>query len=42
MTLRPGAALPVRIAFGDQNVLIQPGDSWETPLQNGRTPTADE
>ncbi|HEU5031800.1 MAG TPA: glycosyl hydrolase family 65 protein [Spirillospora sp.] len=42
VTLRPGAALPVRLAFGDQDVLIQPGDSWETPLQNGRTPTPGE
>jgi trehalose/maltose hydrolase-like predicted phosphorylase len=42
VTLRPGAALPIRIAPGDQEVLIQPGDSWETPLRNGRAPAADE
>jgi trehalose/maltose hydrolase-like predicted phosphorylase len=36
VSLRPGVALPIRIAFGDQDVLIQPGDSWETPLQRGR------
>lgn len=42
VTLRPGAALPIRIAPGDQDVLIQPGDSWETPLQDGRTSAADE
>ncbi|MWA03424.1 glycoside hydrolase family 65 protein [Actinomadura sp. LD22] len=39
VTLRPGAALPVRIAFSDQDVFIRPGDSWETPLHHGRTPT---
>ncbi|MFB4298574.1 glycoside hydrolase family 65 protein [Actinomadura sp. NTSP31] len=36
VSLRPGVALPIRIAFGAEDVLIQPGASWETPLQRGR------
>ncbi|MEV5571921.1 glycosyl hydrolase family 65 protein [Spirillospora sp. NPDC052269] len=36
VSLRPAAALPIRIVFGDEDVLIQPGACWETPLRRGR------
>jgi len=37
VTLRPGAASPIRICYAGEDVEIQPGASWESPLQHGRT-----
>ncbi|MBB6394096.1 hypothetical protein BKA00_001010 [Actinomadura coerulea] len=36
----PGAASPVRISYGAENVEIQPGASWESPLAAGSPPPA--
>ncbi|QKG27120.1 glycoside hydrolase family 65 protein [Actinomadura verrucosospora] len=36
VSLRPGVAPPIRIAFGTEEVLIEPGAFWETPLRDGR------
>ncbi|WP_051712290.1 glycoside hydrolase family 65 protein [Spirillospora albida] len=38
VTLRPGVASPVHIVYGTQEVVIQPGASWESALEHGRTP----
>ncbi|GAA1830860.1 glycoside hydrolase family 65 protein [Actinomadura chokoriensis] len=37
VTLRPGAASPIRIRYADQDIQIPPGASWESPLLHGRT-----
>ncbi|MFA1547930.1 glycosyl hydrolase family 65 protein [Actinomadura chokoriensis] len=37
VTLRPGAASPMRVCYASEVVEIQPGASWESPLQHGRT-----
>ncbi|MFC5184109.1 glycoside hydrolase family 65 protein [Actinomadura harenae] len=36
VALHPGAASPIRVVFGDETVLIRPGDRWEAPLRQGR------
>jgi trehalose/maltose hydrolase-like predicted phosphorylase len=37
VTLRPGAASPIRIRYADEDVHIPPGASWESSPQGGRT-----
>ncbi|NKZ07453.1 glycoside hydrolase family 65 protein [Actinomadura latina] len=37
VTLRPSAASPIHICYASETVEIQPGASWESPLQHGRT-----
>ncbi|XRQ09838.1 glycoside hydrolase family 65 protein [Actinomadura welshii] len=40
VTLRPGAASPIRVSYRAEETEIQPGASWESPLQHGRTEPA--
>ncbi|MEU8305471.1 glycosyl hydrolase family 65 protein [Actinomadura sp. NPDC048955] len=40
VALRPGAASPIRISYGAEDIEIQPGASWESPLLAGRPPPA--
>ena len=37
VTLRPGAASPIRVSYRAEETEIQPGASWESPLRHGRT-----
>lgn len=39
--LRPGATSPIRISYAAEDVEIQPGASWESPLQHGRATPSD-
>ncbi len=38
VALRPGTTSPIRIRYGDEDVEIHPGTSWESPLHHGRSP----
>ncbi|MFA1541777.1 glycoside hydrolase family 65 protein [Actinomadura monticuli] len=42
VALRPCAASPIRICYASEVVEIQPGASWESPLQHGRTAPSDD
>ncbi|WP_067461235.1 glycoside hydrolase family 65 protein [Actinomadura macra] len=37
VTLQPGVASPISITYGTEEIVIEPGTSWERPLQQGRT-----
>jgi trehalose/maltose hydrolase-like predicted phosphorylase len=36
VTLRPGAASPIRVSYRTEEIEIQPGTSWEGPVRDGR------
>ncbi|WP_051301435.1 glycoside hydrolase family 65 protein [Actinomadura rifamycini] len=36
VALRPGGARPITIVHGTEEIVVEPGASWETPLAEGR------
>lgn len=42
VALRPGAAFPAHISYGAEDIEIQPGTSWESPLRDGRPAPASD
>ncbi|GAA4077222.1 glycoside hydrolase family 65 protein [Actinomadura miaoliensis] len=42
VALHPSVASPIEITSGDETVTIEPGGSWERPLEHGRLPQPGE